>query len=427
VSDQDIFKRLAELCECATGNTAGREAKSALYSLADELRREPDSALQRRADMADRGWCQACGHHRDVHDPACTFSGCRCNGWSRFPAADEPKTEAANQPHPARPRARRIAELEQELIDCRRERDACKRDFDAELESNAALRATYGAKDNETMPQLIERLWNLREHASAIEKRKAERIAELELTIERAAGKGDAYWRGIVAQRDDAVERATLAEQRSGELWNAIYNPPTFKSAWAAKEASGYQYGPNALEQVKFGWEIAFTAVRDVVVAEAAIRPAFKMTALEDEVVELKSANTMLRKIITDDRNVRQVGVFEWVLATFGEANATPKERARRFFEEAVELAQAASLGAEDLERVVKHVLKKPPGDPVQELGGVGVTLLAYAESIRCSADGAEENEYRRACGIEKDFFLKRHDAKVAAGIAVKCDGDKPA
>ena len=35
----------------------------------------------------------------------------------------------------------------------------------------------------------------------------------------------------------------------------------TFEQAWAEKEAAGYQYGADALEQVKFGWEIALAAM----------------------------------------------------------------------------------------------------------------------------------------------------------------------
>lgn len=31
----------------------------------------------------------------------------------------------------------------------------------------------------------------------------------------------------------------------------------TFEQAWAEKEAEGYRYGADALEQVRFGWEIA--------------------------------------------------------------------------------------------------------------------------------------------------------------------------
>lgn len=33
--------------------------------------------------------------------------------------------------------------------------------------------------------------------------------------------------------------------------------PVTFEQAWASYEAKGYQYGRDALEQVRFGWEIA--------------------------------------------------------------------------------------------------------------------------------------------------------------------------
>ena len=33
--------------------------------------------------------------------------------------------------------------------------------------------------------------------------------------------------------------------------------PPVFEEEWAKKEAAGYQYGHDALEQVRFGFEIA--------------------------------------------------------------------------------------------------------------------------------------------------------------------------
>jgi hypothetical protein len=33
--------------------------------------------------------------------------------------------------------------------------------------------------------------------------------------------------------------------------------PQTFEQAWALKEAEGYQYGEDALEQVRMGWEMA--------------------------------------------------------------------------------------------------------------------------------------------------------------------------
>ena len=46
-----------------------------------------------------------------------------------------------------------------------------------------------------------------------------------------------------------AALRAALAQPEP--------EPVTFEQAWATYEAKGYQYGKDALEQVRFGWEIA--------------------------------------------------------------------------------------------------------------------------------------------------------------------------
>jgi len=37
----------------------------------------------------------------------------------------------------------------------------------------------------------------------------------------------------------------------------------TFEEAWAKKEAAGYQYGQDALEQVRVGWDLAMEARAD--------------------------------------------------------------------------------------------------------------------------------------------------------------------
>jgi len=37
----------------------------------------------------------------------------------------------------------------------------------------------------------------------------------------------------------------------------------TFEKTWAGKVAEGYQYGAEALEQVRFGWEICLEATDD--------------------------------------------------------------------------------------------------------------------------------------------------------------------
>lgn len=49
---------------------------------------------------------------------------------------------------------------------------------------------------------------------------------------------------------------ATASPAPAGETREAW---ATFEEAWAAKEREGYQYGEDALEQVRFGWELART------------------------------------------------------------------------------------------------------------------------------------------------------------------------
>jgi hypothetical protein len=119
-----------------------------------------------------------------------------------------------------------------------------------------------------------------------------------------------------------------------------------------------------------------------------------------------------------EPRDARQRRVYEWVGRTFGAANGEPYERARRFFEEAVELCQSEGVTRADLEKILAHVYGKAPGAPEQEAGGVGTTLLAYCESKGFSADQAEARELSRVLGIPADHFRQRHNDKALAGIA---------
>lgn len=125
-----------------------------------------------------------------------------------------------------------------------------------------------------------------------------------------------------------------------------------------------------------------------------------------------------------DPRTNRQAVAYAWVERTFGHAASLPKERACRFIEEAVELAQAVGLDAHEVEKIVGHVFDKPRGDTSQEVGGVGVTLLALCESLRIDANHEEDRELARVLAIDPEHFRKRHNVKADAGIAVRvtCD-----
>jgi len=126
----------------------------------------------------------------------------------------------------------------------------------------------------------------------------------------------------------------------------------------------------------------------------------------------------MNREPTSDNRDLRQVAVLQWVTETFGASASTPKERALRLLEEAIELAQVEGVEVGDVFAVAEHVYGKPAGTPAQEVGGVGVTLLAYCESRRISAETAEQHEFERVLSVDPAVFRARHNKKANAGIA---------
>lgn len=119
-------------------------------------------------------------------------------------------------------------------------------------------------------------------------------------------------------------------------------------------------------------------------------------------------------------REHRQTTVLDWTRRAFGHNVANdPIERARRFIEEAVELAQACGLSKTEARAIVDHVFGKPAGEIGQEVGGVGVTLLALCELHGISADRAEAEELGRVLRLPISHFRKRQNAKADAGVAL--------
>jgi hypothetical protein len=117
-------------------------------------------------------------------------------------------------------------------------------------------------------------------------------------------------------------------------------------------------------------------------------------------------------------RDMRQRDVALWVTRAFGiETMRKPDVRAARVVEEAVELAQAVGVTRETVERIVAYVFSRPAGEPHQEIGGVGLTLLACSSSLRLSADWEEERELRRVLALPIEHFQRRQAEKRACGI----------
>lgn len=92
-----------------------------------------------------------------------------------------------------------------------------------------------------------------------------------------------------------------------------------------------------------------------------------------------------------------QQRIQPWMLACFGAEIAADKaERNHRFIEEALELVQATGCSAGEAHQLVDYVYGRPVGEPVQEIGGVMVTLAALCLAHGMDMHGAAETELAR-------------------------------
>lgn len=136
-------------------------------------------------------------------------------------------------------------------------------------------------------------------------------------------------------------------------------------------------------------------------------------------------------KRLADDRPtiaraVRQEDVASWCASAFGHAHASSiPQRGIRLAEEAIEAAQAAGCDQAMVHKLVDYVYARPKGELAQELGGIGVTLLALAAAAGLSADDEEAREVERVRGIPLEHFTARNAAKDAAGFNTSTEGPK--
>lgn len=110
---------------------------------------------------------------------------------------------------------------------------------------------------------------------------------------------------------------------------------------------------------------------------------------------------------------------LEWAVATWGEGARNRAERARRMVEEAIELAQAEGLPLAEVDRLMRHVYARPPGDTRQEIAGVAITLAGLAENAGIEVADAVALEWMRLAALSPGFLAAKHAAKVRAGVAI--------
>jgi hypothetical protein len=117
-------------------------------------------------------------------------------------------------------------------------------------------------------------------------------------------------------------------------------------------------------------------------------------------------------------RDDRQAVIAAWSARAFGAEQATSlPQRALRLLEEALEAYQAAGGDRVQAHALVDFVLDRPVGQIGQELGGIGVCLLALAAAAGLSAEGEEAREVARVLAKPIEHFTQRNAAKNAAGF----------
>lgn len=121
------------------------------------------------------------------------------------------------------------------------------------------------------------------------------------------------------------------------------------------------------------------------------------------------------------DRDDRQRDVHHWCAAAFGRDHAASvPQRAVRLLEETIEAYQASGGDPEMAHKLIDFVFARPVGQLGQELGGVGLTVLALAEAAGLSADEEELREFKRVLSKPLKWFHARNQVKNDAGFEVK-------
>jgi hypothetical protein len=97
-----------------------------------------------------------------------------------------------------------------------------------------------------------------------------------------------------------------------------------------------------------------------------------------------------------------QTRVRQWVIKCFGQKIADDMvERSFRFLEEALELVQSVGCTKEQALTLVDYVYNRENGKTPQEIGGVMVTLNAFASAAGLSTMDEGERELMRVDNIE--------------------------
>ena len=113
-----------------------------------------------------------------------------------------------------------------------------------------------------------------------------------------------------------------------------------------------------------------------------------------------------------------QRSVLAWAKAAFpGSEEVTSGVRALRFFEEACELMQVEGMKPSLLKAQIDEVYSRPVGTLHQEIGGVMITLMSYAEVKNEGVLDALDVEIHRINLKPVEHFQQRQREKMEKGL----------
>lgn len=123
---------------------------------------------------------------------------------------------------------------------------------------------------------------------------------------------------------------------------------------------------------------------------------------------------------LSDAPTSHQQRVAVWMQECFGaEITADRVERADRFIEEALELAQATGWTADRGHALVDYVFSRPVGEIGQEVGGVMVTLAALCNVFEIAIDAEAKREVDRITQPEIVLKIRAKQAAKPTGSAL--------
>lgn len=109
---------------------------------------------------------------------------------------------------------------------------------------------------------------------------------------------------------------------------------------------------------------------------------------------------------------------LDWAIRSFGREHVyDTRIRALRVAEEAVELAQAAGVKADQMHRLVGIVYGRPAGDPILEIGGVLMTTYILAARLSFDPEDIFVDELQRVLQKPVEHYAKRNREKLDLGL----------